>query len=88
MFKDRERDLFHANQAGCPAHEPGKCGATKGGMGKCDTPDDCPILFWLQATGLLKLGVYPLALPKAPPDEIGPSTSAENHNNKLNGAGK
>lgn len=63
-FNDRERGLFNKVHTACPAHEPGKCAATMDG--KCSTPEACPVMFWLKATGLLKLGVYEITLPKTP----------------------
>lgn len=91
MFRDQERDLFHGNLTGCPAHSAGSCSATKvskGDMSKCDNPEDCPIMYWLKVTGILKLGIFPMDLPKDPAPASAPGASEINQNNRLNGAGR
>ena len=85
-FTDHERALYHANAGDCPANLLDACTA-KPAEGKCMEPEGCPMWYWLKATGLLKLGVYPVVLPKTPPAQISASGGGINHNNRLNGAG-
>ena len=96
MFTDRERRAYHDNAGGCPWNtkedgclmKPNQAITAHGKIlyGECGEPEECGVLYWLKALGLLKLGVYELAMPKDPAPNISDDIPT-NHNTRLNGAG-